>query len=66
MASNLLLYQLLLIALVCLCFVLHALWPGERTGIRPTLLQPSPPRPKGSREPKPGFQEHWGIMQHVP
>jgi IS1 family transposase len=52
MASNLLFYQLLLVALVCLCFVLHALWPGARTGVRPTLLQPSPPRPKHSREPK--------------
>src|SRR6266702_1171978 len=53
MASNLLFYQLLLVALVCLCFVLHALWPGARTGVRPTLLQPSPPRPKRSREPTP-------------
>jgi IS1 family transposase len=53
MASNLLLYQLLLVVLVCLCLVLHALWPGERTGVRPTLRQPSPPRPKRSREPKP-------------
>src|SRR5437870_3450840 len=53
MASNLLFYQLLLVALACLCFVLHALWPGARTGVRPTLLQPSPPRPKRSREPKP-------------
>src|SRR6266571_2693962 len=53
MASHLLFYQLLLVALVCLCFVLHALWPGARTGVRPTLLQPSPPRPKRSREPTP-------------
>src|SRR6266702_6960214 len=53
MASNLLFYQLLLVALVCLCFVRQALWPGARTGVRPTLLQPSPPPPKRSREPKP-------------
>src|SRR5499426_815161 len=53
MASNLLFYQLLLVALVCLCCVLHALWPGARTGVRPTLLQPRSPRPKRSREPKP-------------
>ena len=53
MASNLLFYQLLLVALVCLCFVLHALGPGARTGVRPPLLQPSPPRPKRSREPTP-------------
>jgi hypothetical protein len=53
MASHLLFYQLLLVALVCLCCVLHALWPGARTGVRPTLLQPSPPRPKRSREPTP-------------
>jgi len=53
MASNLLFYQLLLVTLVCLCFVLHALWPGARPGVRPTLLQPSPPRPTRSREPKP-------------
>ncbi len=53
MASNLLFYQLLLVALACLCVVLHALWPGARTGVRPTFLQPSPPRPKRSREPTP-------------
>src|SRR5256886_3753480 len=53
MASILLFYQLLLVALVCLCCVLHALWPGARTGVRPTLLQPRSPRPKRSREPKP-------------
>src|SRR6266478_680067 len=53
MAANLLFYQLLLVALVCRCFVLQAFWPGARTGVRPTLLQPSPPRPKRSREPKP-------------
>src|SRR6266446_3953210 len=53
MASNLLFYQLLLVALACLCCVLHALWPGARTGVRPTLLQPSPPRPTRSREPTP-------------
>src|SRR5437588_2441693 len=53
MASHLLFYQLLLVALVCLCCVLQALWPGARTGVRPTLLQPSPPRPKRSREPTP-------------
>src|SRR3989441_3871836 len=53
MASHLLFYQLLLVALACLCFVLHALWPGARTGVRPTFLQPSPPRPKRSREPTP-------------
>src|SRR5215813_1316911 len=53
MASNLLFYQLLLVALVCLCCVLHALWPGARTGVRPTLLQPSPPRPQRSRKPTP-------------
>jgi len=53
MASNLLFYQLLLVTLVCLCCVLHALWPGARTGVRPTLLQPRSPRSKRSREPKP-------------
>jgi IS1 family transposase len=53
MASTLLFYQLLLVALVCLCCVLHALWPGARTDVRPPLLQPSPPRPKRSREPTP-------------
>src|SRR6266851_231425 len=53
MASNLLFSQLLLVALVCLCVVRQALWPGARTGVRPTLLQPSPPRPTRSREPKP-------------
>jgi IS1 family transposase len=50
MAANLLFYQLILVALVCLCCVLHALWPSARTGVRPPLLQPSPPRPQRSRE----------------
>src|SRR2546423_13674601 len=53
MASPLLFYQLLLVALVCLCSVLQALWPGARTGVRPPLPHPSPPRPKRSRELKP-------------
>jgi IS1 family transposase len=53
MASHLVFYQLLFVTLVCLCCVLHALWPGARTGVRPTLLQPPSPRPKRSREPQP-------------
>jgi hypothetical protein len=53
MTSNLLFYRPLLVALVCLCCVLHALWPGARTGVRPTLLQPRSPCPKRSRVPKP-------------
>src|SRR4029434_386787 len=52
MASNLLFYQLLLVALVCLCCVLHALWPCARSGVRPTPLSPSPPGPQHSRDPK--------------
>jgi hypothetical protein len=53
MASNLLFYQLLLVTLVWLCCVLHALWPGARPGVRPTLLQPPSRRPQRSREPQP-------------
>jgi hypothetical protein len=53
MASSLLVSQLSLGALDWLCFVLQALWPRERTGVRPTLLHPTSPRPQRSREPHP-------------
>src|SRR5215831_11064937 len=53
MVSNLFFYQLVLIALVWLCLMLQWVWPSDCAAASPTLPQPTPPRPKRSREPKP-------------
>ena len=47
MISDLFFYQLVLIALVWLCVMLHWGWPGDHATVHPT-----PPR-KHRREPKP-------------
>jgi IS1 family transposase len=53
MVSELFFYQLALIALVWLCFMLHWVWPSERV-IPSATLSPPPLLPrKRSREPKP-------------
>lgn len=53
MVSELFFYQLALIALVWLCFMLHWVWPSERV-IPSATLPPPPLLPrKRSREPKP-------------
>src|SRR5499433_1665607 len=53
MVSHLFFYQLGLIALVWLCVILHWVWPSDSATAYPTTLEPTPPRPKRHREPKP-------------
>src|SRR5262249_18538132 len=53
MVSDLFFYQLGLIALVWLCCLLHWVWPSDRPTVPAPLVQPTPPRPKRHREPKP-------------
>jgi hypothetical protein len=52
MVSALFFYQLGLIALVWLCVMLQWAWPSD-TAVGPPPLEPTPPRPKRHREPKP-------------
>ena len=52
MVSALFFYQLMLVALVWLCLMLHWAWPSD-TVTYPTALEPLPPLPKRTREPKP-------------
>jgi IS1 family transposase len=53
MAPNLLLYQLLLVALVLICLLIHVEWPDNPSATSKTSLQPDKPRRKRSTEPKP-------------
>src|SRR5215510_3643479 len=53
MVSNLFFYQLMLIALVWLCLMLHGLWPSEPAAERLTTAQPPPPSRKRLKVPKP-------------
>jgi len=53
MVSDLFFYQLGLIALVWLCCMLHWVWPSDRPTVPSPLAQPTSPRPKRHREPKP-------------
>jgi hypothetical protein len=46
-------YQLMLIALVWLCLMLHWLWPSEPAAERLTTAQPIPPSRKRLKVPKP-------------
>src|SRR5262244_2457828 len=52
MVSALFFSQLMLVALVWLCVMLHWAWPSD-TATFPTALEPLPPRRKRRREPKP-------------
>jgi IS1 family transposase len=52
MVSHLFFYQLVLIALVWLCVMLHWAWPSD-TAAYPTTSEPPPPLPKRKHEPKP-------------
>ena len=45
MVSDLFFYQLVLIALVWLCVMLHWAWPSDPATC-PTPPEPTPPRPK--------------------
>jgi len=53
MVPNLLFYQLLLVALVLICIMVHVWWPDPPTPTPRTSLKPSKPRRKRSKEPKP-------------
>jgi hypothetical protein len=53
MVSPLFFYQLVLVALVWLCVMLQWAWPSAPATAGPTTLEPTPPRPKRRREPKP-------------
>ena len=53
MVSELFFYQLVLIALLWLCCMLHGVWPSDGGATRPTPSQPTPPLRRRSREPKP-------------
>ena len=53
MAPHLLFYQLLLVALVLICLMVHVWWPEHPTPTPRTSLKLSKPRRKRSKEPKP-------------
>jgi IS1 family transposase len=53
MVSHLFFYQLVLVALVWLCIMLHWVWPSDSVAACLTTLEPLPPRRKRSREPQP-------------
>jgi hypothetical protein len=53
MAPNLLWYQLLLVALVLICLLIHVGWPDHPSATSKTSLQPDKPRRKRSTAPTP-------------
>ncbi len=53
MITDLIFSQLLLVALLWLCFLLHVLWPSERASACPRLPKPTPPPRKRSTDPQP-------------
>ena len=53
MAQNLVFYQLLLIALVLICLIIHVWWPDAPRATLHRPLKPDKPRRKRSTEPKP-------------
>jgi hypothetical protein len=53
MVSALFFYQLVLVALVWLCVMLHWAWPSDPATVGPTTPEPPGPRPKRHHEPKP-------------
>ena len=53
MVSALFFSQLVLVALVWLCVMLHWAWPSDPAATCPTTLEPTSPLPKRPREPTP-------------
>ena len=53
MAQNLLFYQLLLIALVLICLLIHVWWPDTPRATLHRPLKPDKPQRKRAKEPKP-------------
>src|SRR5215831_21169202 len=70
MLSHLFYYQLVLIALVWLCIILHGLWPSDPVATCSTTLEPALPRRKRSREPQPFVglttKPHCDACEHTP
>ena len=50
MAPNLLFYQLLLVALVLICIMIHVWWPDRPSVTPQTPLKPGKPRHKRAKE----------------
>ena len=53
MMSNPLFYQLLWVALVLICIMIHIWWPDPSRATPPRPIKPDQPRRKRSKEPKP-------------
>ena len=53
MAPNLLFYQILLVALVLICFVIYVGWPDDPSATSQILFNPDKPRRKRAKAPKP-------------
>ena len=53
MVSHLFFYQLVLVALVWLCVMLHWAWPSDPAAVCPMTPEPPGPLPKHHREPPP-------------
>jgi len=53
MAPNLLFYQLLVVALVLICLLIHVWWPDDPSATLQTSFKPDKPRRKRSTTPKP-------------
>src|SRR5215831_1535140 len=53
MVPNVLFYQLLLVALVLICFMIHVWWPAPSRATPPQPLKPDKPQRKRAKEPKP-------------
>src|SRR5712691_9377520 len=53
MVSHLFFYQLVLVALVWLCLMLHWAWPRAPAAVCPTTAEPPGPLPKRHRAPPP-------------
>ncbi len=53
MTPNVLFYQLLQVALVLICLVIHVWWPDDKRATPSTPPKPNKPRRKRSKEPKP-------------
>jgi transposase-like protein len=53
MVPNVLFYQLLLVALVLICFMIHVWWPDPSRATPPQPLKPDKPQRTRAKEPKP-------------
>ena len=69
MVSHLFFYQLVLVALVWLCLMLHWVWPSDPAAVCPTAPEPTPPVPKRNREATPfaglTTQPHCDACEHA-